>query len=218
MVEMKQFQSSNGTIWNFPDSEQHFIMMLNSKPEYQDHVKSFILQHADKLDFNYVLDIGANVGLWTRWFSNIGAKKIDCFEPMKENFECLKLNTKDLLGIDLYNTALGDSIGGITLYTTAKNTNSGSATMFSVGELTVPNQVLCEKLDTYDLSPTFIKIDVQGAELKVFKGGVKMLTRCKPSLIVECEGGNSESIEFLKTLGYGVIGQAKNDYLLKFGI
>jgi FkbM family methyltransferase len=213
---MKQYQSSDGQIWNFPDCEEHFIMMLGINPEYQINIKKFILNHSHLFDFSHVLDIGANVGLWTRWFNKIGAKTIDCFEPMPANYECLVANTQDLTNVKLHNTALSDTPGNITLYTTPSNSNTGSATMFSVGSLTVPHIVDCATLDSFNLSPTFIKIDIQGAELLAFKGGVETLMRSKPGLIVECENGNIQAVEFLQKLGYRLLGKSKHDYLLKF--
>lgn len=213
---MKQFQSSNGQIWNFPNSEEHFIMTLGINPEYQYKVKNLILKYKNHFDFSHVLDIGANVGLWVKWFKSVGAKKIDCFEPMPENFKCLVENTKELSKITLYNTALGDSFEKITLYTTPTNSNTGTATMFSNGDLTVPHKVKCTTLDSLKLSPTFIKIDIQGAELLALRGGVETLLRSKPGLIVECENVNLEPIKFLEGIGYKLLEKSKTDYLLKF--
>lgn len=212
---MKQFQSSNGTIWNFPDSEEHFIMMLNHNPEYQIRAKNTILNHRHHFSFDSVLDIGANVGLWTRWFSKIGSKKIDCFEPMPENFECLKANTENLENIHLHNFALGNTNSNITLYTTIKNSNTGTATMYPEGDLKIPNEVQCKTLDSLDLNPTFIKMDIQGAELIALEGSIETLKRAKPGLIVECTNNNSSTFKFLESIGYELIAPAGKDYLLK---
>jgi len=55
-----------------------------------------------------ILDIGGNVGgfcLWAnqRWKNS----KIYSYEPIKKNFEFLKLNTKDLENIMVMNLAIG---------------------------------------------------------------------------------------------------------------
>lgn len=51
----------------------------------------------------------------------------------------------------------------------------------------------------------FIKCDVEGHELDVFKGAYEILLRDKPCLLFEChheEAGKGEIFSFLKKLGY----------------
>ena len=43
-----------------------------------------------------------------------------------------------------------------------------------------------------DIKIDFIKIDVEGAEYPVLRGGVQTLKRCKPSIVFECGLGSSE--------------------------
>ena len=61
----------------------------------------------------------------------------------------------------------------------------------------------------------FIKIDVEGQELNVIKGGVKTITKNKPIIFFECWDINShhwnnipnthnELMEYIKSLGYTI--------------
>jgi len=56
------------------------------------------------------------------------------------------------------------------------------------------------RLDDLSLSPSFIKIDVQGTELQVLQGSLETLAQYRPVLLIE----NAESaiIDFLSRLGY----------------
>lgn len=57
------------------------------------------------------------------------------------------------------------------------------------------------RLDDFELSPFFIKIDVQGAEHDVIVGGRETLARCRPVLLIET-GPDWPIPDSLKALGY----------------
>jgi FkbM family methyltransferase len=221
MVEMKIYESQGDKtkfLWHFPTAELHFIEMLEANPEYQFKVKRMLNDFQDLINFDHVLDIGANVGLWTRWFSRWGAKKIDCFEPLSENIECLVKNTQDLIGVDIHQCALSNAPGTLTLYNSGEQKNSGAATINSDKYLSTAKTLLsytvnCKPLDSFDLSPTFVKIDVQGAELLVLQGAEQTLKTHKPGLVIECDQGG-EILELLSSWGYKKIMERGSDVLL----
>lgn len=213
---MKQYEATDGRIWNFPDSETHFQSILELNPEYQYKIKHKILNYARQFDFSHVLDIGANVGLWSVWFHKIGANRIDCFEPMTENYSCLTENTKGYPNITLHKVALGDTSGPATLYTTAVNSNTGTATMYTIGDLTIPHTVECRTLDSYNFQPTFLKLDIQGAELIALRGGVQTITNYHPGILIECEDQDRLPIRFLEKMGYVVVANTTSDFLMKY--
>lgn len=55
------------------------------------------------------------------------------------------------------------------------------------------------RLDDFNLTPAFIKIDVQGFEMQVLKGAQETLKRCGPILMVE---DSAELIPWLADLGF----------------
>ena len=66
---------------------------------------------------------------------------------------------------------------------------------------TAEMQVPVRPLDSYSLAPTAIKIDAEGAELKVVKGAEQTLREFKPVLMIENNDWGRVT-EFLAGLGY----------------
>ena len=75
-------------------------------------------------------------------------------------------------------------------------------------------------IDSLNLNPDFIKLDVEGMELKVIIGGLNTINKYHPALMVEMNGlseryGNSDQdlVEFLNNIGYTQEGKWNKDYL-----
>lgn len=59
-------------------------------------------------------------------------------------------------------------------------------------------KVKCERLDDVlpnDLDVGFMKVDVEGAELSVFRGSTEVLRRCKPVILFECTRSGLKAFE-----------------------
>lgn len=82
----------------------------------------------------------------------------------------------------------------------------------TVEHLALSETVSTETLDSYcsrkAIKPDFLKIDVEGNELNVFKGGIETLKKNKPKIIVEIEARHVgqalvlETFQFLESLQY----------------
>jgi FkbM family methyltransferase len=118
-----------------------------------------------------ILDIGGNVGgfcLWAnqRWKNS----KIYSYEPIKNNFEFLKLNTKDLDNIMVMNLAIGSKTEQRRMYYGAHNVGECSfqqgAEQVEEGEdVSVVAASLLPKAD-------IVKIDTEGAEIEILENMV----------------------------------------------
>lgn len=151
-----------------------------------------------------VLDIGANIGNHTIYFANeLHAKKIIAFEPIKETFRILKKNIalnklEDV--VELHNIGLSDEKGKAAIGGTYHYENIGGT-----GLRTGEGSLKLETIDDMDISQViFIKIDVEGMELRVLKGAEKTIKRDMPYIMIESFPNRYESIQsYLKSLGYG---------------
>ena len=118
-----------------------------------------------------ILDIGGNVGgfcLWAnkRWKNS----KIYSYEPIKKNFDLLKLNTKDLENIMVMNLAIGSKTEQRRMYYGAHNVGECSfqqgAEQIEEGEdVSVVAASLLPKAD-------IVKIDTEGAEIEILENMV----------------------------------------------
>jgi FkbM family methyltransferase len=129
-------------------------------------------------NFDLVLDIGANVGNHSFYFSNIcKAKQIIAFEPDPKN--CLIYRNNNPSSI-LHQTALSNYVGGAYLDNNSPH-NSGTGKLSSEGI-----EIQVATLDSFNLSNvTFIKMDVEGEELNVLKGMINTIIDSKPEMLIE---------------------------------
>lgn len=139
-----------------------------------------------------VLDIGANVGSHSINFSRV-ADVVHAFEPQPRIFYnlCANLLINLVYNVVPYNMALG-SVNGITNVVALDPTLPGSPMGVPVGVGTQPTPI--RTLDSLGISPIdFIKIDVEGHELEVLRGGYQTLGR--ENAIVYIEIHKAELIE-----------------------
>ena len=117
--------------------------------------------------FNLILDIGAWCGTWSMAMQKY-ADQIYCYEPNKIHFECLIKNLKTFQHIKLHNHAVGNRDGKIKL--TSETATQNTRVLLEEGETVIL------KLDSMDIhNPDMLKIDVEGLEMEVLKGGHKLL-------------------------------------------
>jgi FkbM family methyltransferase len=214
---MKDFTDLKGYTWKFPVNDNSFINNLLTLKEYQLKQKMMIVHRPHLIDLSWVLDIGANVGLWTRWFKENGAGKIDCFEPVPETAECLRRNTRDLADCNIHEIGLSDTKKTLTLYNVAERPDSGFYTSTPYKTFLTPYlEIQCEKLDDLNMDPTFIKVDIQGGEMDFLLGAEQTIRRCKPGFMIEgeLEDPNQETLTWLKELGYRLECATSSDYLM----
>jgi len=167
-----------------------------------------------------VFDIGAHKGGYLYHFVNkVGRSgKVYAFEPQTVLYNYLvrmKAAFKwDNVIID--HKALSDINGAASLYIPANHGRPSSPGASIVSSENFGDykteEITTETLDSYclknDIKPDFLKIDVEGNELKVFKGGMAVLSKYRPKILFECEERHIgkekvlETFQFLESLGY----------------
>jgi FkbM family methyltransferase len=159
------------------------------------------------------LDIGANIGLMSSIASKqVGERgKVFAVEANPKTQEILQHNLalNQCQNVEIFPLALGETQGTATLFENW-NVNRGGASLLSQDgesgvEVPVDTIDFLFQNDQIDL----IKIDVEGFELEVLKGGIELLKKQQPVLIIEVSeqrentpGTTPEEIaDFVRSLG-----------------
>ena len=148
-----------------------------------------------------VFDIGAYVGDTALWFSKaVGPQgKVYAFEPEPSNFEKLKANLErnKVTNVIPLQLALSENEGETQVSSAAGSsliTQASSGTLVKV--TTIDKFVEANKLARLD----FIKMDVEGHELKVLAGARETIKTFKPSLALSAYHRGDDLIKLPKFL------------------
>ena len=191
------------------------------------------LQRYFKLDKGVFIDIGANCGKYTigiaRELGDLG--NVIAIEPERKNFKFLLKNIRlnNLKNVYPMKLACLDRSSELKLYLSDPDNDVGghSINAFCESENLGPNEtyfdgrfenVKGEKLDVlFDnlgigKGVSLIKIDVEGAEIEVLRGSVKILKRFHPKIIIEtCESHLRNIKKILAPYNYKIV-QISGDY------
>lgn len=162
------------------------------------HEKLYQLTKKDDI----VLDIGTNIGSTLLGFANIIGNKGEVygFEPDKYNYEQCQQNItlNNFKNIEVANIGLGNEKGEFSLVVDTPtnrggnrislNNNNKMAEIITVD--TLDNWFQSKKLSQIDL----IKIDVEGFELNVLKGGSESIKKYQPKLFIELDDNNLKNV------------------------
>lgn len=152
-------------------------------------------------------DIGANVGGYT-CYAGVRGIKVFAFEPEAENYALLNRNIRlNNLDVTAYNIALSDRDGLSELFLSQQGAG-GSCHSYQANKdfngnprgNNIRQGCVGMALDSLELpSPTYIKLDVDGFEHLVIKGGFNTLKKVQ-SLLVELNPNIPEHLELRDTL------------------
>lgn len=161
-------------------------------------------------------DIGANIGLYSWCCAETRPDfRIVSFEPDTKNLECLRRTSAawNLSAHDIVPRAVAETVGRTTFFTDeisrATGTLEPASSAFNATHYgAVPRGIEVETVNLDHLiaegltPPLIIKIDVEGAELRVLRGGRRLLTEHRPILLLEIFGDRLQTFSLLEELGY----------------
>jgi len=159
-----------------------------------------------------ILDIGANIGYNTMMFSDYGP--VVSFEPVFHKIVELNVKSNALrYGVQVIPCALSDEKTVSTIHIPSRGCESNTLINYGGASFNLGDDMrgeginaYCERLDDiYTGTPSFIKIDVEGHELKVLKGAEETLKKHKPTILIEIHdfSEDHEVHTFITSLGYG---------------
>ena len=165
------------------------------------------------------LDVGAHKGGYTYWLAHgVGPNgHVYAFEPQPRLAAALRASL-DPSRVTVENAGVSDREGTMRLHVPTDGRPSPGASLEATSTATATGHSLEVRVVTLDRyvravpgrqqPVSFLKCDVEGHELAVFRGAEALLRRDKPVLLFECEqrhhGGRSitEVFRFLEGLGY----------------
>ena len=167
---------------------------------------------------NAILDIGAHTGQFHSWskrvWHDVGVFMIEANPLHESHLDKLAMMNGDNYLI----AALGDEEREVTFYTrsdkphTEGNSYYKEANYWDIPQLVQESKIKLKKLDNiFEDEATFelIKIDTQGSELDILKGGTNLVSRAKAvvlevSLIEYNEGAPTakETIDYMLEIGF----------------
>jgi FkbM family methyltransferase len=147
---------------------------------------------------SFVLDIGANIGTHAIGISPY-VKRVMAFEPDSDNFDLLVKNVSTTMcrNVIPVPAAVSDVLGQV-------------GTQFDYGKtsLTLSGEIPATPIDMIQELPhiDFVKIDVEGMELKVLNGMRQTIASYKPQMLIEMQDENvyAKTYDFLNGFGYNI--------------
>jgi FkbM family methyltransferase len=152
------------------------------------------------------IDAGANIGMYTLRMSQLYSRVV-AFEP--NPLLAKQLQDARLPNVDVIQAALSDFCTETELQIPMQNGRPlwGWGTVETAafpGQAVATFRVKTVRLDDYDFHDvTFLKIDVEGHELRLLAGAMRTIARWRPIILCEAKGDNLKRVEeMLVPLGY----------------
>lgn len=207
--------------WQFPDFETHLPRMLKKSvdkglpAEYQIAVRQRSIELCTQRDV--ALDIGANVGLWSRDLVKSFGRVI-AFEPVALFRECLEQNVTGA-NFEVRPIALGDQDTMGTMIITEDNSGHSHLDPNTMGAGDV-QVVRLDNLNLHDIN--YIKIDCEGYEYRILQGAEQTIRRCRPVVVIEQKPhdayskqyGQFAAVSLLKEWGMVKLDQIRDDWIM----
>jgi len=205
------------------DARSNLVWRLFNDGQYENEILKVAESHiSPEKD---IIDIGANVGFYTIFFAkHLKGMKVLAIEPTNHAFELLTSNIsrnnvadKVILYKGIATNQICErkitTIPGMEEFSTVGNKISSSAALkgptqtYSVQGTTIKNLV-----ETYNLNPGFIKMDIEGSEFEALDGAADVLRNFRPLILSELNdsylsnfGHSSRDVtDLLQSLDYKV--------------
>jgi len=159
--------------------------------------------------FDLVIQAGGCVGVWPRYLRTIFSK-VYTFEPSPENFGLMRRNLGEM-DIKQFNAALYHTVGRCGLKLNDRNCGDD--------QTVEGNEVDTVTIDSLNIDPDLIFLDIQGDEFYAIQGARETLKRCSPIIGIEVDNKlarlKGDAVALLKELGYVQFGKVHQDYLFE---
>lgn len=175
-------------IW-LPASDAHLAgelalpqnVLVGGKATYQKNKFDAALKRV--VHRGHAVDVGANVGLWTR-LMEVYFSRVTAIEPVALHRQCMALNCHGKAKVLAFAAGSEDA----TVRMVVPNGHTSGAHVGDYGEAVTMKPIDRMRIGAVD----FMKFDVEGFEYDAILGAEKTIKRCKPVLVVEQKPDNAE--------------------------
>lgn len=171
-----------------------------------------------------IVDIGANVGLYSLYAKHLPNSQFYSYEPFKFTYDLLNDNIKlnNIKNVNTYNIGLGNQKGktilNVCLSHDGLNTMGENPLRFNdINPIEVEIDTLDNIFYNNNIKVDFIKIDTEGYEYNILKGGEKTIKTYKPIIQLEYHETNMKQCNVkIDDLNNYIIELGYNKYNLTF--
>jgi FkbM family methyltransferase len=185
--DAQTFTIDQGTFYASPSQDNKMFYNLSRLHKFYDADFAATIGKYLNPD-SVVADVGANIGEFSVGIAKY-TKKIYAFEPVARSRALLEKNTAACPNVEIVPVALGNKEGEVSM---TPDTANNSGTYRVTGQGSIPLRTL----DSFAIEPNFIKIDVQGLEIRALQGGQRTIAKSRPTILFEISD---------LTVGYGGI-------------
>lgn len=203
----------------FPELDDHIINQIRRTASFYEEALLEYLYYAVPHG-GIFLDVGANIGNHTLFFSRYMADRVLAIEPQPETFSVLQWTvSKNMLeNVACLSYAVSSEKGiGVLSLPDGFEKNIGCFTLLPCDKSTRNVEVPVKTLDSLfvdtlagsEMPVRLIKIDVEGYEHRVLKGARELLNCHHPDIVVEAKNDRvlKDIRQTLSPLGYRVLGR-----------
>jgi FkbM family methyltransferase len=174
--------------------KSHFEDRKNCTEEIIHQLNNGFYNEFIKNDNNVIVDLGANIGLFTTHVSPYFSKCISV-EPTPSHFKILKELTKDIGKIQYVNAAISNVTGEMDFYLSETNSTMNSLSNIYGNSIKVKTYTLKYLLDKYDVEKVdFMKVDIEGSEvIFLSQSNIETMSKCVERFFIEFHDVNGKS-------------------------
>jgi FkbM family methyltransferase len=230
---------SNVYLFNYNENEK--ILVTSKTVDYGNSTfpNSGELREKESLNYFYnlvnknnknnIIDIGAQTGLYSLYAKYLPNSQFYSFEPFKFTYDLLNDNIKlnDIKNVKTYNIGLADKKGTTTLNVCLSDDgfNTMGKNPLRFNDI-IPIKVEIDTLDNIfynnNIKVDFIKIDTEGYEYYILKGGEKTIKTYKPIIQLEfnetnirqCNITPKELHNYINELDYKILNLTNEELII----
>jgi FkbM family methyltransferase len=194
--------SLQGTKWNVRSGGKLMRVLLGTYEKEQTLAFEQLVKPGAVM-----FDVGAHVGYYTLLSSKLVGDqgKVVAFEAMPRNAAYLRqhVSRNRCANVEVIEGAVSKGPGTARF---ARGTGTGTGKLSDGGPIEVRTMSLDDVAAERGLSPTFIKIDVEGAEELVLDGAARVLRESRPVIFLSTHGPDlhARCCKRLSALGYSL--------------